>query len=70
MEIEKCIPLPEGRNGPRTEASKTAYRMVKGDSVLCNTHSEVETVVATIRVLGGRACRRKTDGGWRVWRVE
>lgn len=67
--IDKDIPLPK-RRAPMTQAGAEARQMVPGDSRLCDTPSERETVRSAIVGIGGKCASRKVDGGWRVWRVE
>lgn len=69
MEIESGIPIPK-RCSPRTAVSKAATRMKIGESILCETETELGNVIRIIKRLGGHYCQRKMDGGWRVWRIE
>lgn len=67
MKIESGIPLPNLRD-PRF--LKIAKEMRGGDSVLCKTASDAESLKFAIRKTGHKASQRKMDGGWRVWRME
>lgn len=68
MKIESGIPIPE-RNGPRTEKSRAIAGMKCGQSVLCMSEEEANSVRYLMRHHKFKALRRKVTGGWRVWRV-
>ena len=67
MVIDKNIPISK-RCGPRTELGRLAREMEVGDSVLCATERERDSLRWTLHDLGRVYASRKVDGGWRVWR--
>ena len=67
MQIEKEIPLPPPRM--RSVTGKTAEKMEPGDSVLCATEYEAESLRHAIRARKKSAAVRKCGDGWRVWRT-
>lgn len=70
VEIENDIPIPpKGTPIPRTEPGRVAMTMGVGQSVICRTVCEYDTVRTMLKRLGGRYTSRKMDGGWRVWRI-
>lgn len=66
MVIEKGVPLPPIL---KSENSRVANKMTKGDSVLCETEDQADNLRHALRRLGRKASQRKTREGWRVWRV-
>lgn len=72
LPIEDGIPIPtiqEVLAQPRTRAGLTASLLEVGQSTVCETQSEFNTIR---RYLSGkkRKCRSiKTASGWRIWRV-
>ena len=71
MVIEKDIPIPT-KNGykPRTEATRTFMEMDPKDSVKVLRIADLMSMQAAAKRTGRKMTYRKTDGGWRVWRVE
>lgn len=63
------LPIPR-KGHPLSVAGDTARKMRVGESVLCKTKSEWETLRRAIRDFGGKAVSRRMTTGWRVWRVE
>ena len=67
--IERGVPIPAVN--ARSALGRIVDAMGIGDSVMCETESDMERMRAQFTRRGMKICRRKVAGkGWRVWRVE
>lgn len=67
MKIEPDIPVPEKRR--YTRVAETIAAMRPGDSVLLDDEWAAGNFSKAIRARGMQSTMRKTEGGWRVWRL-
>jgi hypothetical protein len=67
MQIDKGVPIPAPI---RRGLSEIARRMEPGDSVMCETEANADTVRRVLSKYGVKGAKRKIDGGWRVWRLK
>jgi hypothetical protein len=65
MKIEKNVPLPKARR----DKIDVISQMANGDSVLCETYPKAMSIRDALRYRGIKYATRKTDNGWRVWRL-
>ena len=70
MKIEDNVPIPPRRGKPQSPATLAALSMNVGQSMVCSTIAQMETVRAALRRAGMRTTTRKIEEeAWRVWRV-
>jgi hypothetical protein len=74
VRIERNVPIPPAKRGacgrPRCQATLLAEKLQVGESVLCGSSTEYDTMRARLQRLGRKYVSRKMRDGWRVWRVE
>lgn len=71
MKIDDAVPIPpRPPRKPTTEAGALGRKLKKGQSVLCKTVTERETIRSAIKRGGGSYCTRIEGDGWRIWRVD
>ena len=63
FEIEKNVPMPKSRG----KWQQLFDEMEVGDSVEVENYNEAKSFVASIHRNGGRAVKRPTENGFRVW---
>lgn len=71
MNVEKGVPIPpKGNTRARSEMSKAVISMGINDSFVVRTPEEATSALCAFRYYGRKGTYRKTETGWRVWRIE
>ena len=73
LKIERNIPIPNRGNGPgrpASEETKLVLKMKPGDSLLCPNEVIYKRVIKSMSNNKLSYLSRRTDDGYRVWRVD
>lgn len=71
LQIDRDIPIPMKRAGRQLSAHAIlADQMQVGDSILCETRGQFDTVRKRMWLNGKKSRSIRVDGKWRIWRVE
>lgn len=73
MQIEHNIPMPvrgTGRGRKMSPESELSLKMKPGDSILCPDEGTYRRVIKTLWKKNRAYASRKSEQGWRVWRVD
>ena len=69
MEIARQLPIPENKGRGSSMLGRRVRELQVGDAMIKLDEREMESVRHIMRYLGWKACVRKDEKGWSVWRT-